>query len=241
MMEQFMNTLVYGGLAGFATIVGILLILYYREWARRNSVYLIGFAVGTLLGGSFLHIIPESIELYGGSLLLVLVGFLVFYILEHTIMLHSCKEETCPEHLFGVVAMIGLGFHSLVDGIAIGAGFEIGTALGIITALAVLFHEVPEGISAMGIMIHSGVKTSRAVLYSVIVAILTPIGALVAFFLLGGVTPEILGGILAFVGGSFLYVAASDLIPETHKRFKKWNLLAVLLGIGLIYALGIVL
>ncbi|MFQ6089693.1 MAG: ZIP family metal transporter [Candidatus Methanofastidiosia archaeon] len=237
-MQQILNVLIFSGLAGFATIVGILLTLYYESWARKNSIYIISFAAGTLLAGAFFHIIPESLELYENAMIVVILGFLLFYLLENTALVHPCKEEDCPKHNFSEIAIIGLGFHSLLDGIAIGVGFEISTSLGLITTLAVLLHELPEGISAMGLMLHAKVERRRAVIFSLLVALATPLGALGAYVFLKDITLQILGILLSLAAGSFIYIAASDLVPETHREFRKQNALILIFGIVFVYLVG---
>lgn len=238
-MNQMLDVVLYGGLAGLATIIGIVIVLYHEKWARRHSLQLVSFAAGTLLAAAFVEIIPEALTLYGGALLAAFAGFVFFYLLENAVMIHSCLEGGCAEHKFSVVSMLGLGFHSLLDGVAIGVGFEIGTALGLVTTFAVLAHELPEGISATGIMLHAKAKRTKVVAYSVAVALATPLGAIASYLLFKGADPSILGALLAVAAGSFIYVAASDMIPETHRKFNKSNVAALLLGIAAVFAFGI--
>lgn len=234
-MSQFLNTLIYSVLAGGATVLGLLLILKKEKWARKNSLYLISFAAGTLLATAFFHLMPEALELFSPALFYVLLGFLVLYILEQVIVIHTCQEPGCESHSFGIMAALGIGFHSLLDGIVIGVGFETSYLMGILTALAVLFHELPEGIFTLSILFHAGIVKKKAVLYTVLVALATPLGALLAFFIFRNVSEQILGLLLALSAGSFLYIAASDLIPQTHKISDRKNI-PLLLG-GVVFVL----
>ncbi|MBI5148421.1 ZIP family metal transporter [Candidatus Pacearchaeota archaeon] len=230
-MSELSNILIFGGLAGLATITGILLILFFRKWAEKNSILLISFAAGVLMASAFNNLIPESISLYKNGLLIVLVGFLIFYLIEHFFLFHPCEDEECRVHATGKIAALGLGVHSLIDGLAIGIGFEVSFKIGLIAFIGVLMHEFPEGTTTMSILLHSKIKKSTAIFYAVLVAIATPVGAIASYFVFKNINQSFLGIALAIAAGSFIYVAASELIPEIHRRFNKVNALVVLLGV----------
>ncbi|MBI4142395.1 ZIP family metal transporter [Candidatus Uhrbacteria bacterium] len=234
-----MLPIVFGLIAGAATLLGMWLVLAKEAWSRRNSVYLIAFSIGILLAASFTEIIPEAIELHPQALLIVLGTFFVFYVLEHSVVAHhhhlASDEErgTSDERHVPIekMAFAGLAVHSLVDGLAIGAGFEVSPALGILTTLAVILHEVPEGITTLSLFLHANYPRQRAVLFTAIVALATPVGAIVTTFVPALRSAAMLGVLLAVAGGSFLYVAAADLIPETHRARHIPAILLMLLGI----------
>lgn len=229
---MFLNVLIYGLLAGFAAICGIYLVLFKEKWARENTIYLISFSAGVLLSITFSHLIPESLDLNSNALLWLLGGFVFFYILEHIIIIHSCQEDDeCTVHPIDKIALIGMGFHSLLDGVIIGVGFEISEFLGILTTVAVLLHKLPDGISMISILLHSNHQRKTAVKNSTIVALLTPAGAILSFFLFQGISVAILGIFLAIAAGSFLYIASADLIPEIHKKSKLLNIIFLLTGL----------
>lgn len=230
-MTQASDTIIYSSIAGFATILGILLVLYASNFVKKYSIYLVSFAAGVLLTFSLTHLIPDSLELYSNALFIVLLGFLVFYLIEHFVMHHAFHESYTHKHIAGRTAALGLGVHSLIDGIVIGAGFEISNELGLITTLAVIAHEFPEGITSMAVLLHSNVKKSLAVFYSFLVAIATPIGAILTLLFLKNINEVFLGILLALAAGSFMYVGASDLVPETHENYNKKNALFLILGI----------
>ncbi len=220
-------------LAGLATFLGVYLMAKKADWAQKNLIYLISFSAGVLLSFSFLHLLPESLELYPGALTVVLFSFLLFYILEHSLSLHVCKEkENCEAHeTFTLVSWVGLLVHSLIDGAVIGAGFEASFSLGILSTLAVLLHEFPEGISSMAVMLYGKYSVNKAIKYSSAVALATPFGAVISSFALREVNGEVVGLLLAVAAGSFLYVAASDLIPEIHKKSKVLNIVLTFFGV----------
>jgi ZIP family zinc transporter/zinc and cadmium transporter len=240
---MLLNTIFFSFLAGLATLFGVYLMAKKAAWAQRNLIYLISFSAGVLLSFSFTHLLPESLELYPGALLVVLLSFLVFYILEHSLSLHICKDkEKCETHeTFTLVSWVGLLVHSLIDGVVIGAGFEASFALGILSTLAVLLHELPEGISSMAIMLYGEYPVSKAINYSALVALATPFGAILSFFALKGVSESFVGLLLAVAAGSFLYVAASDLIPEIHKKSKVLNIFLTIVGVLFPILLGMFL
>lgn len=240
METQFYNTIIYSGIAGLSTIIGILLVLYAKEFTRKNSIYLVSFAAGVLLGFSFIHLIPDSIQIYKYSLYIVLLGFLIFYLIEHFIMRHSFHESYTREHTAGNVAAIGLFFHSLIDGIVIAAGFEISRELGLIATIAVIAHELPEGVTSMAVLLHNKIKKKTAILYSYLIALATPVGALLTLLLFRNISKEFLGILIALAAGSFLYIGASDLVPETHERYNKLNAAYLILGILFVIIISLI-
>ncbi len=239
MDAQLFNTVFYSVLAGLATVLGIYMVLYREEWAVKNSVFFISFSAGVVLTVAFMDLIPEALEVNKSALTIMLATLIAFYILEHMLVIHSCKEEGCEVHPMGVLAFVGLSFHSLLDGIVIGAGFEAAFSIGIAAATGVLLHEIPEGISITSVLLHAGYRRSRAVLMGWVVAMATPLGALAAYFFIREVGESTLGFLLAVAAGSFMYIGASDLLPETHKNFRISNILLVLSGVVLVYTIGL--
>lgn len=240
MSPQFLTTLFYSFLAALGTISGIYLVLWQKKWTQQNTVYLVSFAAGVLLSIVFLNLIPEAQELTPFAYLGVLFSFLFFYFLEHSLILHRCRGDHCRGELdlhhesLGVMALLGIGFHSLIDGVVIGLGFEVSTALGILATISVILHEIPEGISTISILLYARYPQKLAIFYSWLVALATPLGAVLGSFLFRQVNPQLVGLGFSFAAGSFLYVAATDLLPETHKTYKILNMFYAFLGVILI-------
>lgn len=252
-----MNTLtvvLYSLFAGSATLVGLLMTLFAGKFVKRYSFAIVSLAAGVLLGTAFLHIIPESQEMIGeGAFIWLLIGFGVFYVLESLIGSH-CSGDRCRQgdedckgceghdhrenHVLGSVASIGLFFHSLLDGIAIAVGFEVSETLGVVTAIAVIIHELPEGIFTLSILIHSGMKKRTALWWTIVVALATPLGTVLTLLLLPDLSATVLGSLLAIAAGSFLYISAADLIPETHKKRSITTGAFVFLGLLLMFAVN---
>ncbi len=241
MESQIINTFFFGIIAGLSTISGMYLVLYKKRWAEKNSIFLLSFSAGALLAAAFFHIIPESIELFKNALLTILIGFIFFYLLESIITGHHCHDEQCRLENLSTLALISLGFHSLIDGLIIGIGFEVSLKIGLVATLGVILHEFPEGITVMSIMIHSQIKKTKAMVFSYLVALATPIGAIVSLFLVKEISEQSLGILLSIAAGSFLYIAASDLIPETHRQREIVNPLFLVFGIMIVFLVGFLL
>lgn len=236
-MNTLFFILFYSLLAGFATIAGLLIVLWQEKWARKNSIYLISLAAGVLITTALLNLLPESLKLlplqdniWLSPFFSLIIGFGLFYVIEQLIVIHTCVEENCETHTFGIVAALGIGFHSLIDGIVIGVGFELDYRIGLISSLAVIVHELPEGIFTLGFLLHANMSLKKAVIYTTAVALATPLGAILTYVFIKDVPQTLLGYILAIAAGSFLYIGASDLIPQTHKVSRKASALLVVLG-----------
>lgn len=231
-MNLFTSIIVYGLLSGLATIAGTYLVLSKEAWAKKNSVYLISFSAGVLLATAMGRLIPESLALQPNALVWILVSFIFFYIVEHGLILHACNEGAHCEvhHPIDSITLIGMGLHSLLDGIIIGVGFEISPSLGIIATISVLLHRLPDGIAMTSILVHSHYEKQKTLLFTWIVAMAAPVGAIASFFFLKSVNEAFLGIIVALAAGSFIYIAASDLIPEIHRKSSFANIVLVVLG-----------
>jgi zinc and cadmium transporter len=224
---ESLYVLLYSGLAGAATLLGIYLVLRAGTWVTSNSVYLISFAAGALIALSLLDIVPEALDLNEYGLHWALLSFIGFYALEKSMVVHAAHEDIAEcnlqgeehrRHSFGLMSFAGIGFHSLLDGVVIGAGFADSHVTGIATTIGVALHEFPEGLSILSILFHAGFERAQATLYSVAVALATPVGAILGYLFLRGIGSSVLGALFGVAAGSFLYIAASDLLPETHRQ-----------------------
>ena len=236
------SIILYSTIAGLSTILGIIMVMYKEEWVFKHSHYVNSFAAGLLLGIAFFHLFPESLELSEDALLFIFIGFLLFYLLETVLVIHSGAEihfgeKHDPHHAKGMVMFSGLFLHSLLDGIIIGVGFQIDPKLGLLTSLGVILHELPEGVTSFSLLI-SSIKRRTALKLSIAVALATPLGAVISLTFLGGLSKAMVGLLLAMAGGSFLYVGASDLIPETHEEKGFRNAGFLLLGVLFLYSLS---
>lgn len=222
----------YATIAGLSDLVAGLLALRGMP-AKFEFRYVLGFAAGVLLSVSFLDILPE-VNLQEDALFLVL-GFLTFYVLEKVMMIHACGESECETHEIGPVAVVGMALDNFVDGAGIAIGFLINPMVGLSITIAVVLHEIPQGIASALIMQAAGWSRRRIMLALSLAGLLYPLGALLAGFLPG----VFLQKALAFIAGDFIYIGASDLLPEAHRRFNWKVILSVVGGMGLMVVLRV--
>src|SRR3981189_3261325 len=191
---------------------------------------LVSFAIGSLLGAVFLEILPHAIASAGNLQALfatVLAGILGFFVLEKLVLWRHCHIEDCEAHdhhadpsdggRSGLMIIIGDGFHNFVDGILIAAAFLQSTELGVVTAAAIIAHEIPQEIGDFVVLLHSGFSKARALLWNFISGMSAVLGGVIASFALSAVSGWI-PDILAIAAASMIYVAVADLIPGLHKQ-----------------------
>ena len=203
---------------------------------------LVGFASGSLIGGAFIHLLPESLEETGQTMFYyVIVGIVFFFIMEKFLYWRHCHEEKCPVHTFAYLNLIGDGIHNFIDGTLIAASFILSCDLGVATTLAVIFHEIPQEIGDFGVLIYGGFTKRKALVYNFVSALTAIAGALITYYL--AYVQGIEQFLVPFAAGGFIYIAATDLMPELHKKSHAIEsiiqLLAILAGIGLMSALKI--
>lgn len=231
----------YSLLAGSATVIGSLYVLYRAGNSKKNLYRLMAFAAGVLLGAAFLHLIPEAIEQSGQAASWGLViGFAAFFTLEQVTFSHACPEycQDCPVHPMGLVAFVALTVHSLVDGLAVAVGFGVSAGLGLAAAFAVIIHEIPEGLTMTAIALAAGYGRKKALVLSLVVALATPLGALIAYAGVTGVTGSLLALLLGVAAGSFLYVGAADILPQLHREHVRGAFALFIVGLGFMLLFG---
>ena len=247
-----MNLLVIIAVCFFGSLLSLSLAYIFSKLKMVNYAdYFVSFAVGTLLGAAFLEIIPHAYELSRDLhqiSLIVLIGILVFFILEKLLVWRHCHGSHCENHSpvvnhvvkKGSILIIGDCFHNFIDGILIASAFIVDINLGLITALAIIVHEIPQEISNFSILINSGYSLSRTLLMNVITGFAMIIGAILAYFVLNDLE-FLIPIILAFAASSMIYVAISDLIPSLHKKVEikqtVQQTFSIFLGVLIIYFL----
>ncbi len=235
---MFYNVLIFSLAAGLASLGGAYLVFYFSGWAKKNLIFLISLAVGVLLANAFFHLLPEAMELTPFWPYWTLGAIAFFYLMEQGIMVHACAEEECEVHTMGEVSLMGIGFHSLVDGLTIGVAFQAGFIIGLLAALAVILHKIAEGGCLYTLLISGRFSKKLSLIFSWLVAAMTPLGALPAFYFVRLFPNEVLGWLLAAAAGSFIYIGASDLVPATHREHNWLNVVLMMLGIGFVWVLG---
>lgn len=190
---------------------------------------LISYAIGALLGAAFLEILPHALE-HGEPHKMaatVLFGIMVFFVLEKLVLWRHCHHDHCEAHeaqapthdhgRSGLLILVGDTFHNFVDGILITAAFLESTQLGIVTALAIIAHEIPQEVGDYMILLHSGYSRAKALAFNLLSSLATLVGAMLAYFALADMQ-EWIPSLLGLAAASMIYVAVADLIPGLHKR-----------------------
>ena len=215
---------------------------------------LVSFAIGTLLGAVFLEILPHAIASTGNLQALfatVLAGILGFFVLEKLVLWRHCHIEDCEAHdrhadlsdggRSGLIIIIGDGFHNFVDGVLIAAAFLQSTELGVVTAAAIIAHEIPQEIGDFVILLHSGYSKLAALALNLASSLAMLVGALLAYYTLQA-AQEWIGTVLALAAASMIYVAVADLIPGLHRRPElhatAQQVALIALGVALIWLVG---
>ena len=209
--------LLYSALAALGDVLGGLLVLMRKRHSDNVLAILVGFGAGFMLGVALLDMVPAGLEAEGGALA-ILIGYLLVHLTQHTLTPHfHFGEETHDEAMvsrgIGLWALVGLLPHSFFDGVAISSGFLASPSLGLLIFTAVVLHKIPTGVSLASVMVASGNSRRHAFLAVLLIALATVVG--------GVLTPAI-GALarygLALSAGVTIYVAASNLIPESQHQ-----------------------
>ena len=238
-----------------ATLLGAVLsallasvLLLFPEKSRTLLLpRLVSFAVGALLGAAFLDLLPEAIRSAGpgqvqGVGLAIALGVLGFFLLEKLAFWHHGHEghlshEELRKHAAGTMILLGTGLHNLMDGVLLGATFLSSIHLGIVLAVAIIAHQIPQQVGDISVLLSAGVQRGRALLLSALSAATMVIGGLAAYLILGTAQAYI-PYVLAIAAASLIYVAVADLIPGLHRhegaRLSVLTVLLIAAGIGLI-------
>ncbi len=217
MNDHLTLILIYSGSIIIVAWIGGLIPLYFRQNSKILH-WFISFGAGILLGAAFLHMLPDAAEYIGSDLgLPALAGFLMLFILEKFIMTHPCPSEHCEYHQVGLSAFIGLSLHSLITGLALGAGVLV-PRLGFIVFLAVILHKLPASLSLTSLFLKENYSNNKIFAHLTLFSLMVPIGAIITFFFLKNTDHKTIGFLIAFSAGTFLHVAADDLLPEVHQH-----------------------
>ncbi|HKZ95226.1 MAG TPA: ZIP family metal transporter [Candidatus Bathyarchaeia archaeon] len=231
-------------IVSLVSFIGILFVGLKQAIVGRLLMVLVGFASGSLIGVVFFDLIPEAAETGQAIWLYIVAGIVFFFVMEKFLYWRHCHDETCKVHSFAYMNLIGDGIHNFVDGALIAASFLVSASIGFTTSLAVVFHEIPQELGDFGVLVYGGLERKKAMIYNFLSALTAVAGALVAYILASQVQslPELL---VPFAAGGFIYIAATDLMPELHKRTQAKDsviqLLTLLAGIALMYILETVL
>ncbi len=221
--EIWFYSLVSVVIVSLISLVGIFTLGIKVKRLEKILIYFISFSAGALFGDAFIHLLPEVVFSEGGFglsiSLYILLGIVIFFILEKIIHWHHCHIPIQEGHVhsFAYMNLVGDGLHNLIDGLIIGASYLVSIPAGIATTLAVLFHEIPQEIGDFGVLIHGGFSKTKALLVNFVSALFAVLGVVIALLFAGFINGlEMI--LIPIVVGGFIYIAGSDLIPELHKE-----------------------
>jgi len=236
---------------GLLSVLFAAVALHLRvEWIPA----MVSYAIGALLGASFLEILPhalEQVDSLHALLSTVLGGILLFFLLEKLVLWRHCHVETCEAHgahshahdhgRSGLMITVGDTFHNFVDGITIAVAFLVDVKLGVVTAIAIIGHEIPQEMGDFLILLHSGYSRRRALLLNVVSSLATVVGGVLGYYALAPMQ-EAMPFILALAAAGMIYVAVADLIPGLHKRAELretgLQIGLILIGVLTVYLVG---
>lgn len=228
---------------GIVGLVGVISFVFSRKTLNKIIILFVAFSAGALIAGAFFHLLPEALEKlsYGWSSGLLVLGFVIFFLIEKYLWHHchsmgECKKEHEHKKPFTYLILFGDGIHNFIDGLIIAASFFVSVPFGIITTLLIISHEIPQELGDFAVLLYGGLRRSRALWYNFLSQIVCVLGGLIGY--LSYAAYNVSTYLLAFAAGGFIYIAASDLVPELHheKNILKSIriILFFLLGIGFI-------
>ena len=188
---------------------------------QKIILLLVALSTGALMGGAFIHLIPEAIEEYPGTPVhdYVLIGFLMFFLIEKFLYWRHCHKGKCDVHTFAYMNLVGEAIHNFIDGLIIGTTFLVSIELGLITTFAIALHEIPQEIGDFGVLVHGGYKKKKALILNYLIATTVILGGVMGYYL-SNIVESLIPLIIPIAAGGFIYIAASDLMPELRKETK---------------------
>jgi zinc transporter ZupT len=240
MEQNFWTAFSASLIAGAVTTSGIVAIRRFEGWARQNITYFACFAAGVLIAVSFLHIIPTSLAMSPQAPVYLFAGYLFMHAFNRFLTAYVCDKPETADYALGLVPLVGIGFHSFLDGVVYSISFSVSMLTGALVALGMVLHEFPEGIVTYTLLIRSGFSARRSFFFAFLAAALTtPFGTLASYPFVSQIGPPLLGLLLAFSAGALIYVGATHLLPRAEREPRRFSLAA--LAAGVLVAIGIIL
>lgn len=234
-------------IVSLVSLVGVFTLILNRNLLEKIIMILVAFAAGAMLGGAFIHLMPEAVEEGGPVFPVVIIGIFAFFATEVYLYWYHCHgghihkhrhKGWCPVRPMGYLNIIGDGVHNFMDGMIIATSFMVSVPLGLITTLAVIFHEIPQEIGDFGVLVYSGFSKSKALLFNFFSALAALLGVIV-IYLFAYASEGLTVYLVPFAAGGFIYIAMTDLLAELKEeedvRKATYQILIFLAGIFLMW------
>jgi len=210
--------------------IGIFTLSLKEKVLNEILLILVSLSAGALMGGAFIHLLPESVE-KGGEMnpfIFVLMGFILFFLIEKVLHWRHCHKGKCDVHTFHYMNLIGDSIHNFIDGLIIAASFIVSIPLGLTTTIAIAAHEIPQEIGDFGVLVYGGFKKKKALVLNFIIALTIVLGGIVGYFISQNIEQAVVF-LIPFAAGGFIYIAATDLVPEIKKEINIKKSMATML------------
>jgi zinc and cadmium transporter len=236
------------------SLVGVFSLGLKQSFLKKITFFLVSLSVGALFGDAIIHLIPQAFSEIGNAStasLSILIGIMLFFVLEkfirwHHSHEHDCEDEECIKrqenkiHPMGTLILMSDAIHNMIDGVIIGVSYLISIEIGIATTIAIVLHEIPQEIGHFAVLLHSGYTKIKAILFNFLSSLSAILGTALVF-IFGQTINLYIPVLIAFAAGGFIYIAGSDLMPELHKTsgLKKslQQFVAIIIGIAIMFAL----
>lgn len=241
MYKELFSVILATAIISSGSFVGVLALALNQKFLNKILLSLVSLSAGTMLAAAMLHLLPEAI-LELGTILpfqLTLASFIGFFILERFLHWRHCHhKDHLVKHTMGTMNLIADAIHNFLDGVLIAASFAGGAGLGIVATLAIALHEIPQEIGDFGVLLHSGFTRKRALLFNILVSLTAIVGGVLGYVASHTMT-EFAHYLIPVAAGGFIYISATDLIPELKQETSTKRTLAMiatfLLGVVIMY------
>jgi zinc and cadmium transporter len=216
-----------------------------KKISKNTLLFLLSISVGVLLSTVFMNFLPESFSHHYslGLTFNILFGFLTMFLLEKFVHFHhnkKCENSNCGHgHAYNLapINLIGDAIHNFIDGLVIAGAYAVNVTVGLTATISIIFHEIPQEIADFGILLYSGMSKKRALIFNFLSGASAILGTIIGIFLIEKIHSfnEI---IIPFAAGNFIYIAASNLVPQLHRHCKLkdtiMHFFAILIGIAIV-------
>jgi zinc and cadmium transporter len=201
------------------SLIGIFTFSLNYKVLQKFLLHLVALSSGALLGGAFIHLIPEGLEQLASEpfFITVMLTIVAYLLIEKILHWHHCHDGECKVHSFGYMNLFGDAVHNFIDGLIIAAAFITSVPLGITATIALAMHEIPQEIADFGVLIHSGFSKKKALYVNFLASLSVVLGGIVGWFLTTKIDTA-LSFLIPVAAGGFIYIAVSDLLPELRKE-----------------------